>query len=76
MPTTDAYITSQGETPDRIALNLWGDETLFHHLVAANPDIRGLASLPGGLALAVPDLPENATEIAPPWKKDAAGRRA
>jgi phage tail protein X len=69
LPTTDTYITSQGETPDRIALALWGDETLFHHLVAANPGIRGLASLPGGLALAVPKTPARDTEIVPPWRQ-------
>ena len=63
------YVTTQGETPDAIAYRLWGDETLFHHLVEANPSIRGLASLDGGLALTVPEIDKNANEVAPPWRK-------
>ncbi|XPV75527.1 MAG: tail protein X [Desulfovibrio sp.] len=62
------YITTQGETPDRIALNLWGDETLFHHLVNANPEILGKRVLTGGLTLVVPEIPSQTTEILPPWK--------
>lgn len=68
MPTS-VYITSQGETPDSIALNLWGDETSFHRLVDANPEILGLAFLPGGMELTVPEAPERETEVAPPWRQ-------
>lgn len=66
--SSTTYITTQGETPDRIALNLWGDETLFHKLVEVNPEIRGLASLDGGLELIVPETPARDTEVAPPWR--------
>lgn len=63
------YVTTQGETPDAIAYRLWGDETLFHHLVEANPSIRGLALLDGGVELVVPDVDESANEVAPPWRQ-------
>lgn len=65
---SSTYTTTQGETPDMIALNLWGDETLFHKLVAANPVIRGMAFLPGGLVLFVPEIEERDTEVTPPWR--------
>lgn len=65
---SSTYITMQGETPDVIAFNLWGDETLFHKLVEANPSILGLAELPGGLELVVPEIEPRDTEVAPPWR--------
>ena len=69
MSKQKTYITTSGETPDQIAYNLWGNETLFHHLVAANPVIRGKAILSGGLKLVVPDIEtSNAAEVLPPWK--------
>ncbi len=69
MLSTSTYITTAGETPDMIAYNLWGDETLFHKLVEANPSIRGLAMLDGGLELVVPETPVRDTEVVPPWRQ-------
>lgn len=69
MLSTSTYVTTQGETPDRISYNLWGDETLFHKLVEANPEIRGQAILSGGIVLDVPDIEPRDTEVAPPWRQ-------
>ncbi|MGE4424786.1 MAG: phage tail protein [Pseudodesulfovibrio sp.] len=62
------YTTMAGDTPDIIAKRVWDDETLMHLLVAANPALVGAVVLDAGMVLTVPELPDDATEIAPPWR--------
>jgi len=64
----DAVTARAGETPDMLAFRLWGDETLFHLLLDANPAFIGVVAFRGGEVLTVPALPANRTEeAAPPW---------
>lgn len=67
---TNAYMTSQGDMWDAIAYRLWGNEALFHHLLAANPRHRDIVVFPAGIVLAVPDITPELTvkAVDPPWK--------
>ena len=67
MPKT--YITRQGDTWDIIAYRLWGKETLFHHLAAANPNHLGTLVFAPDIVLRVPDLtvPLTVPKTLPPW---------
>jgi hypothetical protein len=55
---------------DGIAYRLWGNEKLFHKLLAANPAHRNTVVFPAGVVLAVPALTTELTTKAvdPPWK--------
>lgn len=55
---------------DGIAYRLWGNEKLFHKLLAANPAHRNTVVFPAGVVLAVPALSTEQTTQAvdPPWK--------
>lgn len=64
------YSTIQGDMWDTIAFRLWGNEKLFHYLLAANPAHRNVVIFPSGVTLAVPALTTELTRKAadPPWK--------
>lgn len=64
------YTTIQGDMWDAVAYRLWGNEGLFHRLMAANPRHRDLVVFPAGIVLAVPDVTPELTvkAVDPPWK--------
>lgn len=65
----DIVVARTGETPDMLTFRIWGDETLCHHLLAANPERIGTLRFAGGEILIVPDLPPGRTEeVPPPWR--------
>lgn len=64
------YTTVQGDMWDTVAYRLWGNEKLFHYLLAANPACHGMVVFPAGVSLAVPTLTTEqcTTAMDPPWK--------
>ncbi|GAB7080839.1 tail protein X [Megalodesulfovibrio paquesii] len=71
MPST--YTTQQGDMWDLVAFRLWGRETLFHHLLAANPAHREAVVFGPGVVLTVPELPAGTqlttADTRPPWRR-------
>ena len=53
------YVTSQGETWDQIAFEIFGDESYMKELIEANPDYTGVFSFEGGILLDIPDINRN-----------------
>ena len=74
--TAIEHITREGERWDSIAWQYYGDATAFGRIIDANPDVDITDTLPSGLTLLIPVLPESETtaHIAqadlPPWKRD------
>lgn len=66
----NTYITSQGDTWDRIALKTMGSESYTGILLEANPDKQDIFVFSAGEVLTVPDVPESAVtaDNLPPWK--------
>jgi phage tail protein X len=67
MPSS--YTTSTGDTWDTIAHQLWGQETLMHELLTANPQHRGTVIFPAGVVLSIPDVTPQPIEEPPPWQE-------
>jgi phage tail protein X len=65
---TDTYSTVQGDTWDLIAWKIYGDESLMSLLLEANPSHAETAIFPAGVALLLPDVPEDTSNL-PPWKR-------
>jgi phage tail protein X len=66
------YTTLQGDAWDLIAYRIYGDESYMKYLIEANWDYADVLVFPSGIALAIPDLPEEAEEGAPFWREDGA----
>lgn len=64
------YRTVQGDTWSGIAFKLFGDETLMTLLLNANPSLARITVFGGGVALNVPDKPEQTANDLPPWKRE------
>lgn len=66
------YTTSQGDTFDLIAYDLYGDEYLASDIVALNPEECGTIVFDGGTELKVPiyDDPAESERVAP-WRRPA-----
>lgn len=65
------YITVQGDTYDRIALLVYGNERRMDVLIKANPGHGHVAVFSANIVLAVPDLPESGEDSSnlPPWRR-------
>jgi phage tail protein X len=64
-----SYATVQGDTWDKIAWKVYGDEMQLHWLIEANPQHREIVIFPAGITLAVPDVVgETARAPLPPWR--------
>lgn len=63
-----SYTTVQGDTWDRIAKRLYGDERRMDKLIQANPDRRATLVFSAGIVLSVPAVDTTQTAELPPWK--------
>ena len=61
------YKTVQGQTWDRIAKEVYGDEMKVTDLFDANPDLLGVFIFSDGQELQTPELMEEEAEL-PPWR--------
>jgi phage tail protein X len=66
MPKT--YLTRSGDAWDLIAKEQLGHETMAHHLMAANPDLRDVVIFQADVKLILPDVEAPAQEKEPPWQ--------
>ena len=67
------YTTSQGDTWDLMAYNLYGAEKYMRYLAQANWPLLDILVFPSGIKINVPDIPEDAAEDVPFWRADDAG---
>ncbi len=68
------YTTREGDTFDALALEMYGEETLAHHIIEFNPDYADVLIFDANAALRLPiiegvDMPDTL----PPWRRDSSG---
>lgn len=63
------YTTSQGDTWDLMAYDLYGDEKYMHYLIEANWPLLDILVFSSGTPIVVPDIPEEAREDVPFWRE-------
>jgi phage tail protein X len=61
------YITSQGDTWDKIAYDALGSEYLLPLLLEANKQYRQIVVFPGGLTINIPDVDTAEVTERPEW---------
>ncbi|MCI9388380.1 MAG: phage tail protein [Lachnospiraceae bacterium] len=62
------YMTSQGDTWDLIAYDLYGAEKYMRYLIEANWPLLDILVFSSGTVINVPDIPEEADEDRPFWR--------
>lgn len=65
------YTASARQTFDTVSLNVYGDEKYAYLLLSANPLLCHKMTFDGGEKLRVPELPADAQQSLPPWKRGA-----
>lgn len=64
------YITSEGDTFDALALQLYNDERLAHYIIEFNPDYADVVIFDANVALRLPIVEDAETpETLPPWRR-------
>ncbi|WP_274528331.1 tail protein X [Paenibacillus piscarius] len=63
------YNTLQGDTWDGVAFKLYGNAQLMTLLINANPIHASTVVFSGNLVLNVPDMPAEASNTLPPWRR-------
>ena len=67
----DIYVTSQGDTWDSIAYELFGSEGYMGILMDANPDLLDILVFSAGTIICVPaEVQEEIDEDMPFWRRD------
>ena len=66
----DTYTTVQGDTWDKIAYDLYGDEAYMRYLIEANWEFLDLLVFPSGIVLNLPEIPDEPDEDWPEWRLD------
>lgn len=70
MPTARTYTTTQGDTWDRIAYALYGDEHRMSELIKANIAHAETLVFSAGVVLAVPEQGKAKPAASlPPWRR-------
>lgn len=67
------YITSQGDTCDLMAYDLYGAEKYMRYLIEANWPLLDVLVFSSGMKIIVPDISEDADEDIPFWRRDDIG---
>lgn len=69
----DIYVTSQGDTWDSIAYDLFGSEGYMGILMDANLDLLDVLVFSAGTVIQVPEeIPEEVDEDMPFWRQDGS----
>jgi len=67
------HISQAGERWDQLAWHYYGDAMLMQPIIEANPQLRLLPRLSGGLSIRIPIIdptgPANNAQDLPPWKR-------
>lgn len=64
------YVTDQGDTWDKIAHKVYGNELYADRLILENIKYVGFFVLPAGIVLTVPEVEEEIEENVPEWRND------
>jgi len=64
------YTTAQGDLWDSIAHAQLGNAAYMDKLMQANLAYREYYIFPAGIVLTLPEIPEQADNSLPPWKKE------
>lgn len=63
------YTTSEGDTFDILALDMYDDEKMAHHIIEANPDYADMVIFPAGIELTLPIIEKTTTQDVAPWRR-------
>ena len=64
------YTTRAGDTFDALALEMYGEETLAHYIIAFNPDYADVLIFDANVALRLPIVDNVETpDTLPPWRR-------
>lgn len=64
------YVTNQGDTWDKIAYNVYGNELYADKLILANIKYVGFFVFPAGIVLTTPEAEDEVEENVPEWRND------
>lgn len=65
------YTTRAGDTFDSLALQLWNNEKLAHHIITFNPDYSDVLIFEANISLRLPIIEDiKVSETLPPWRKE------
>lgn len=65
------YVTSEGDTFDELALDMYGDEKLAHYIIEYNPDYADVLVFEANVELALPIVEDaEIPDTLPPWRRD------
>ncbi len=67
------YTTSQGDTWDLMAYDLYGAEKYMRYLIEANWPLLDVLVFSSGTQIVVPDIPGDAAEDVPFWREEGTG---
>lgn len=65
----DIYTTTLGDTWDKIAFKVYGEEKYMHELMEANPDMIKTIFFEANIRVICPDIPIPLNAKLPPWKR-------
>lgn len=65
----DVYTTVLGDTWDKIAFKVYGNEIYLHELMASNPDHIRTIFFGSGVRIICPDILLPVDKSLPPWKR-------
>lgn len=64
------YVTNQGDTWDKIAYSVYGNELYADKLILANIKYVGFFIFPAGITLTIPEVEDEIEENVPEWRND------
>lgn len=69
------YKTTQGQTWDQVAFEVYGDDHKYHEIMAANPDFIDVLVFSSGIILNIPDetAEEPISKDYPAWRAELNG---
>ena len=62
------YITQSGDSWDKIAFKIFGDERYVEDLINANREHLRTFIFSAGIEISIPDVSRETKKLAPPWK--------
>lgn len=64
------YVTIQGDTWDAIAIDFYANPNLSYVIINANSLYSTYVTLPGGIEIKIPIIPDSSSQSSlPPWKQ-------
>lgn len=64
------YVTKQGDTWDKVAYEVYGNELYADKLMFANIKYVGFFVFPQGITLTIPEIEDDIEEVVPEWRDE------